>query len=322
MSLSIANPFNQSWIQALTQAAEIPATRTIKSKLEWVDTLSLNRPDVDGLAAAKSLWDFAESEGLGGLLHILPTSQSTWVFDSEDVFLYERSQPELAELKTAWSFDHWTRAIGLQPTTYGLVAEVTSTDWMGLVRKEAVRLKQSLNTAAVTQASTMYLPCTARWSDNAWTVQFDQLDWIVVSYEDPVTVPHPSLEAIQATLTQSLHAANTTLVAKNAAACAFIMRPSPWMECAPALRPLHELMLDSASDFSPWLVKTWNCVWPVIYREQNVLKGQADIDYLRSELKACLSAQSRLTMWMFLFAKLVCQMQLGRGLGLCADFID
>jgi len=43
---------------------------------------------------------------------------------------------------------------------------------------------------------------------------------------------------------------------------------------------------------------------------------------LRRELKACLDAQPRLCMWMFLFAKLICQTQLSTGLGFCADFGD
>ncbi len=322
MSLSIANPFTQSWIQALTQAAEIPATRTIKSKLEWVDSISLNRSDVDRLAAAQELWNFAEAEGLGGLLQIVPTSQSTWVFDREDIFLYERNQQSLADLKASWNFEHWAQAIGLKPASFSLTAEVTSVDWMGLVRSEAVRLKQSLNTAAVIQTSTMHLPCTARWVNDAWSVQFDQLNWIVVNYEDPASVPRPPFNAIKEPLTWALKAANTSLVTKNSGPCAFTLRPAPWMDCVERLQPLHEMMVGNASSFNPWLAKLWNCVWPVIYREQNVLKGHADIDSIRSEMKACLSAQPRLTVWMFLFAKLVCQMQIGRGLGLCADFTD
>jgi hypothetical protein len=322
-SQPIANPFTQSWIQALTQAAEFPATRTIKAKLEWIDSISLNRPDVDRLAAAQELWDFAEAEGLGGLLQIVPTNQSTWVFDREDIFLYERSSDSLAELKAGWNFDKWTQAIGLQPTsTFSLIAEVTSVDWMGLVRSEAVRLRQSLNTAAVTQTSTMHLPCTARWINNAWTVQFDQLDWIVVSYEDSPTMPHPALETLEQPLMQALAHADKAIAVKDAGPCSFSLRPAPWMGCVDRLQPLHNSLIENNHDFSPWLMKTWNCVWPVVYKEQNVLKGLADLDTIRREIKTCLEAQPRLTVWMFLFAKLVTQMQAGRGLGLCADFVD
>jgi hypothetical protein len=318
----ITNPFTQSWIQSLTQAAEIPATRTIKAKLEWVDAVCLNRPDVDRMAAAKELWSFAETEGLSGLLQIVPTNHSPWVFDREDIFIYERTPEGLAELKRAWSLEAWTQSLGIQPSKFALVAEVTSSDWMALVRSEAVRLKQTLNTAAVTQTSTMHLPCTGRWDGKSWAVQFDQLDWIYVNYEDPVTVTRPSYAEMETALIEALSFASTNVVAKSGPSSSYALRPAQWMNCSERLMPIHQLVMDNAGGFAPWIAKVWSCVWPVIYREQNVLKGQADLDVIRRDIKECLNAQPRLTVWMFMFAKLVCQSQLSRGLGFCADFVD
>jgi hypothetical protein len=80
--------------------------------------------------------------------------------------------------------------------------------------------------------------------------------------------------------------------------------------------------LSNSRDFSPWFTRVWDCVWPVIYREQNMLNGKADLNRIRSEIKECLTTQPRLTVWMFLFAKLSSLIMVGRGLGQCADFID
>jgi hypothetical protein len=319
MPLPITNPFTQGWIQALMQATEVPASRTIKSKIEWIDILSQDRPDQDRLAAARELWNYCETEGLMDLLKIIPTSQSIWQFSRDDIFTYQRRDSSPANLS---NLESWTRAIGLQPATFELMAEVTAGDWTELVRNEAVRLKQSLNTAAVSQSSIKHLPCIARWADNLWSVQFDQVDWIIVRYEDFVSVPRPPLEAIEETIAWALANAHDSILTKSGSSCAFALERSIWMDCVEKLKPIHQLVLSNSRDFSPWFNRAWDCVWPVVYREQNLLNGKADINWIRGEIKACLTAQPRLTVWMFMFAKLTCQIMVGRGLGQCADFVD
>ena len=96
-----------------------------------------------------------------------------------------------------------------------------------------------------------------------------------------------------------------------------------WIGCVKRLEALHkQILATEAKDYSPWFRRTWACVWTVIYREQNVLRGQANVDVVRSELTACVGTVPRLTTWMFAFAKLVCENQLGRGLGICGDYTN
>jgi hypothetical protein len=302
------------------QATEIPASRTIKPKVEWIDILCQYRPDQDRMAAARELWSFCETEGLIDLIKIIPTAQSTWRFSIEDVFTYQRNHESSTPQPS--NQDSWSRAIGLQAVTFELTAEVTSRDWAELVRKEAVRLNQSLNTAAVGQSSIKHLPCTARWADNLWSVQFDQVDWIIVRYEDYVSVPRPKFEAVEETIAWAMAKSHESVLSKSAVKCDFMLSRSAWMDCVEKLQPVHQLVLSNSGDFSPWFNRAWDCVWPVVYREQNLLNGKADINTIRSEIKACLTAQPRLIIWMFLFAKLTCQILVGRGLGHCADFVD
>lgn len=319
MSLSITAPFTQAWIQALMLATEIPASRTIKSKLEWIDMLCQDRPDQDRMAAAKDLWTFCESEGLMDLLKIVPTSQSVWQFSREDIFTYQRRETPATNLS---DFETWTGAIGLQPANFELTAEVTAREWTELVRSEAVRLRRALNTTTIGQESLKHLPCTARWADNQWSVTFDQVDWIVVRYEGYVSVQRPQLEAIEEAIAWTIANAHDTILTKTVKPCDFILQRSPWMDCVEKLKPIHQMVLSNSKDFSPWFNRAWDCVWPVIYREQNLLNGKADINWIRAEIRDCMSAQPRLTVWMFMFAKLTSQIMVGGGLGHCADFVD
>lgn len=330
----IAAPFTQAWIQALTLAADNPLARTIKPQLELINTLSRTRAEADRAQAAKELWQVAQREGLCDLLDILPIYRAQWVFQADDNFLYQRrdavDQPLAADATaavepraTSGSFEAWRKAIGLEPLEVSLTAEVFSGDWASLVRSEAVRLQKALNTSAVAQATNLQLPCTARWDTKGWSISFDQVDWVVIRYEEdlPVMV-RPSYAEIEGRVTKLLSQANETLVAKLATSCNFTPVPAAWEECVASLAPLHVSVRKNARLYSPWLLRTWQCVWPVVYREQHVLRERADIDVLRRELKACLDAQPRLCIWMFLFAKLICQSQLSTGLGFCADFGD
>lgn len=317
--MSITAPFTQAWLQALMLAIDVPASRTIKTKLEWFEILCKDRPDQDRMAAARDLWAFCESEGLMDLLTIVPTSQSIWQFSRDDVFTYQRRESTKTNLD---DFESWAGAIGLQPATFELTAEVTARDWTELVRSEAVRLKRALNTTTIGQESLKRLPCSASWADNRWSVQFDQVDWIIVQYEGSVSVQRPELEAIEEAIAWTLANAHDTVLNKSVKPCDFALQHSIWMDCVAKLKPIHQLVLSNAKDFSPWFLRVWDCVWPVVYREQNQLNGKADINWIRAEVKDCMTEQPRLTVWMFMFAKLSSQVMVGGGLGHCADFTD
>jgi hypothetical protein len=68
--------------------------------------------------------------------------------------------------------------------------------------------------------------------------------------------------------------------------------------------------------------RTWSAVWPVVYRERNKLRGECDLAALRKEVAECFSSVPLLTEWMFIFARLACELLYERGLGISADFVD
>lgn len=328
-SSAINAPFTQSWIQSLTLVASHPLARTIKPQLELVNTLSRSRAEADRAQAAKELWGLAQPAGLSELLDVLPVHRAQWAFPSEDKFLLRRRDATTtdegvheASGVSSGSFEGWRQAIGLDSLEVPLTAEVFSGDWASLVRSEAVRLQKPLSLSAVPQATTLQLPCTARWDTVSWSVSFDQVDWVVLKYDELPVMARPTYAELQQQLMRILTTANSTLIGKQSANCAFSATGVAWRECVASLQPLHVDVHRQASQFSPWLLRTWNCVWPVVYREQHVLHERADIDVVRRELKACLEAQTKLCLWMFLFAKLICQSQLTTGLGFCADFGD
>ncbi len=326
----IAAPFSQSWIQALTLIADNPLARTIKPKLEWVNALSRSGGEADRDQAAKELWAFAESEGLKDLLWMLPIHGPLWRFADEERFIFRLRGAEgtpndagsVATTLATESLDEWRMALGLDPLTVPLMAEVFSGDWASLVRSEAVRLQQALNLSAVPAATTLQLPCTAQWDLKTWSVRFDPVEWVVVPYEELPSMSRPTYPALEERLMFSMLQAAEKIVNKKATSCQFHAPIAPWEGCVPRLQPLHQTLRNTKHDVSPWFKRTWQCVWPIVYREQHVLRELADLQWLRRELKACMDAQPRLCMWMFVYAKLTCQTQLGTGLGFCADFAD
>ncbi|MEZ6152428.1 MAG: hypothetical protein R3C09_20200 [Pirellulaceae bacterium] len=343
----IAAPFTQAWIQALTLAADNPLARTIKPQIELVNTLGRSRAEADRAQVAQELWQVSQREVLSDLLHVLPVYRAQWDFPSDDKFIYRRrdagtvlaampgdsSEPSssnvarrsavgTAAASANGDFAAWCSAMGLSSLEVPLTAEVFSGDWASLVRSEAVRLQQSLSLSAVAQATTLQLPCTARWDTQGWSITFDQVDWVVIAYDELPVMQRPTYAELEEPLSWLLATANDTLVVKRAANCNFTPTPTAWEDCVASLQPLHAGLREQPGSYAPWLLRTWHCVWPTVYREQQVLHERADIDVLRRELKACLDAQPRLCMWMFLFAKLICQTQLSTGLGFCADFGD
>lgn len=321
---AIEVPFSQSWIQALTVVAANPLARTIKPKLELVNSLTLARSDVDRLAVSQQLWDLAVHEKLTDLLGVLPIAQAQWVFDSDDNFLYQRvtesGQVSLAQREGEWNCAAWQQALGLIPLQVNLSAEVFGGDWASLVRKEAVRLQQSFNMAAVGQANTVRLPCTAKWNVGQWSVRFDQVEWVVIPYDEIPYMPRPAYADLAELLNRLISVADSGLLNKQVGKSDYHPAVQPWAECVESLAELQLSLSKSSSSFSPWMARVWHCVWPIVYREQHVLRDRADLEHVRRELKVCLEAQPRLCQWMFLFAKLVCQTQLGNGLGFCADY--
>src|SRR5690606_29633032 len=91
------------------------------------------------------------------------------------------------------SFESWRQAIGLDSLEVPLTAEVFGGDWASLVRSEAVRLQQALSLSAMPQATTLHLPCTARWDKVAWSVSFDQVEWVVRRFDELPVMARPTV---------------------------------------------------------------------------------------------------------------------------------
>ncbi len=100
-------------------------------------------------------------------------------------------------------------------TQVPLTAEVNGSDWASLVRKEAVRLQQSFNMHAVEQATTLRLPCTAYWDTQAWSVSFDQVNWVVVRYDEVPSMTRPSYTELEEFLTWQIASAGEQVVNKK-----------------------------------------------------------------------------------------------------------
>ncbi len=309
--------FTQQWLQSLTLVAKEPVAQSIKPLLETINELGRIHADSDRMTSAKKLWEFASQHALQGVLEWMPIQEPAWVFDADDVFTYSRSGRTTID-----SLESFCQAVGLTPAEYALTAEVNNRDWSSRLRQEAVRLQQALNTAAVPAGLTLHLGCKAAWDGKSWAVRFDQAEWMVVRYEEAFSVTRPDFSAIEESLQWAIAQGNESMLPKTAAKIAFDGEVQPWMSCVPRMQAFHKrVVVDDARHFSPWFRRAWCCVWTVIYREQNVLRGQANIDHVRQELAACIKDVPQLTVWLFIFAKLVCECQLGRGLGISGDYL-
>lgn len=315
--------FTQQWLQSLTLAAKEPVAQQIKPLLENINELTRQHGEGDRVNNARRLWDFCAAEGLLALLEIMPVSQPTWVFDRDDNFAYTRrgaDQIGAPAATTGLDFDTWTQWVGLQPGKIPLHAEVNSRDWQSILRQEAVRLQQTLNTAAMPAGLTLRLNCHAEWDLKHWAIRFDDAQWMVINYEDPFSVQRPELSQIEEVLLWAAAQAHDALLPKGKSSTE--VGAGPWMNCVPGLKALHErILVKDAKQYSAWFRRVWSCVWTIIYREQNVLRGQANIDVIRQEVATAIKEAPRLTLWMFVYAKLVCECQLGRGLGVSADYL-
>jgi hypothetical protein len=178
-----------------------------------------------------------------------------------------------------------------------------------------------MSVAAVPAGMNLRLPCTAAWDLKGWSIRFDQADWVVIRYDEPCTVERPTMEELDEPLMWAVAAGHDALVPKSLPVIKLEAKPPAWMNCVKRLEAFHQrVLVKEAADYAPWFRRAWACVWTVVYREQNVLRGQADVDVVRQELAECIAHVPRLTIWMFALAKLVCECQLGRGLGISGDY--
>ena len=309
-------PFNVNWLQSLTLAVQYPATLQVKPLITDIDTIGSFQPWPARLEAAKRLWSFAEAHALLGLLDALPWNQSRWHFPSEDRFFFE---PDASTRGTG--LEPWLTRLGAQPTESALRAEITQLDWTELLRKEMMHHGRSLNMSSMPTGKVLSLPCRGVWDGNNWEFRFEDPEWLVVKFDERFVVPRPALSEMEEGLQWSLAEAWDWIDKKKKCPAATAERSSAWTENVASLQAWHEKVLTGLqTEQNAWGRRIWECVWPVIYREENRLRADCDLGWLRAELAECFRDQPKLTLWMFVFAKLLCKQQIAAGLSACGEF--
>ncbi len=314
-TIATKTAFTENWLQALTQSVSIPDARLVKPMMTDIDTVCQLREQADQEAAALRVWEYATANGLQPILEILPTQQTEWRFHDDEIFVYRLAKPASCQ-----SISEWSNLLGILPAEFPLIATVTEADWADLLRKEAVRQRKSINVTAMSESGTQEQPCVAKWDRKQWSITFDKAEWVTISHEDPFVTDRFSLDEVQDRIMTAAIDAETRLIPKTVPGVNYGFETA-WMNSVSSLLPLHQAVLQGQSKNSnAWFRKTWAAVWPVIYREQNRLSQPCELHHIRSQLAECFATVPRLTVWMFVMAKLVCVAQLNRGLGVGGDF--
>lgn len=311
--------FTESWLQALTLCINHEKARTIRPWLTTIQVLTASETLPEQKDEAIKLWNYAGEFKLDSFLELIPAKSSPWRFEDDEDFVFTPDLPKLEASKSD-PLERWLVTLGIQNCSIPATARVTSHDWTTIVRKQAIRRSKPMNVNAFPTGDVLELPCTLDWSPRTWTVRFAQPDWMSLEYESEFLAPRPSFETLTERLIDALATANERFKTK-AALSNFAPDPASWTTSVAHFAQWHQdvLMADSYG-LSPWIRRTWNCVWPVIYRERNRLRGPCDLANLRSELKACFDNSPDLCEWMFITARLCCEIQLGSGLGISGNF--
>lgn len=316
--MSATREFTENWLQALMLSATNEAARRIRPWMTDVGALSAVTYSDSQLESAKRVWEYGSRHGLTGLLSQSPLQQTPWRFEDDECFQFRRPDPGTL-LTDEGSF---LESLGVVPLRIPLHACVTSSDWTNLLRREAVRRSKPLNVLAIPAGSMIEIDCWGVWDTRTWSIAFAQPDWLVIDQPGQVQAPRPLQPTIDALLLEGIDFANRNFKVATKLS-AFAPQEAPWMSCVHALYGWHRsLLLSNEMGASTWLRRVWNCVWPVIYRERNRLRGGCDLQALRKEVAECFEHAPLLAEWMFLFARLVCEVQFEHGLSIAGDFAD
>jgi hypothetical protein len=298
--------FTENWIQSLTLAAKVPAA------------LGANNPQSDRVASAGRLWDFAKQERLLSLLDVIPSQNRTWVFEDDEAFIFE-SEPRL----NVADKDDWMRAIGVVAGEFPLVATISREDWYTMIRRQMVGHGRSFSASALPEGTTLKLKCIGHWDTARWSMKFESPAWMSVEYESPFHTQRPDWSQIEDKVTMSIIETIDALKLKSTVSNTQYVDDTSWIQSIESLRSFHEsILIKNNLGASPLFRRVWAAVWQVIYRQENKLKGDSDLGRLRKELEFAFQNGPRMTLWLFVLAKLTCKMQRGGGLGACGEFRD
>jgi hypothetical protein len=317
--MSNQREFTESWLQALTLSANHEKARAIRPWLTTIQVLTASESLPEQKDEAIKLWNYAHEHNLAGMLELIPARSSPWHFEDDEDFVFTR-EPLAVSASPEDQKNVWLNDLGIDTSSIRAKARVTSQDWTTLVRKQAIRLSKPMNVNAFPSGDVLELDCTLEWSGRSWTARFAQPDWMSLDYESEFLAPRPGLDQITERLIDALATANDRFKSKSMLS-QFTPDSTAWTTCIGDFAQWHrDALLADSYGLTPWIRRTWNCVWPVIYRERNRLRGPCDLNYLRSELKACFDNSPELCEWMFVTSRLACEIHLGSGLGISGNF--
>ena len=317
--MSNQREFTESWLQALTLCVNHEKARAIRPWISTIQVLSASEVLPEQKDEAIKLWSYAKEHQLQGLLELIPAHSSPWRFEDDENFVFTPAPIQSSDPLYP-SQSQWLELLGIVPCSFRATARVTSHDWTTMVRKLAIRRNKPMNVNAFPTGNILDLACTLDWTPRSWTIRFEQPDWMSIEMDSEFIAPRPSFDLLTERLIDALSTAKERFTSKSPLSN-FTPDSSNWTTCIDEFSQWHrEALLADSYGLSPWMRRTWNCVWPVIYRERNRLKGHCDLAYLRSELKACFDHSPALVEWMFVVARLACEIHIGRGLGTAGDF--
>lgn len=316
-SMARSTGFRESWIQALTLSIKEPDALRVRPFFTAVDRLSGSGGEITPEAAAQTVWADADELKLRGALNWLPARQSPWTWDAFENFVFEPLPSAEAQ-----SLDAWRADLGLAPRAWSLLARIDSHDWKQWVQDQAIQHRQNLSESLMTTDTNHPRRAIATWDDDGWHLRFEEAPWLRLDSDEAFSSPRPDMSLSLEELLFLVAEADQHLRRPQgpSAGPAIHAGETSWAESSMRLTPLHRAILDDPKSSSPWLRHVWCLAWPVVYREQNILRGAVSLADLRTQIAAAFAQQPKLMRWGLLFAKLVCQCQLRSGLGRAGDF--
>ena len=332
---------NSGWLQALMGVSDplIQQSRlNAKKHLDWIDCITslttIREKAVMLDLALEGLWDFGVSNDMKWLLTSIPSAQPSWVLDCTDEFSIEQSEPPKIDDATVWA-----NAMGIRDWSTQVTMKILSGDFVSWQRSVA---RQGANaptgfTMESSGKSTLELKTTASWKannwvDGTWTFAIDGQATMIKVIEEPISVCRPAWQATEENVLLTIQAAderfgkqrkkisgnNITQGGSNQG------KWSDWCESVPALSDLHLAVLcGEGLQCSPTFQGVWATVWPIIYcRRKKLKRGTCGLTDLRQRLDQCFQADPQLVTWLLVFGELLCNMQIGDGLGISAKFKD
>jgi hypothetical protein len=325
---------NSGWLQALMGANDPiiqQARLNLKKHLDWIDSicsLTTIREKADTLESSiTSLWDFGTANDLRWLLTMIPSTQPNWILDSTDLFTLEQSTPPTID-----NAADWANAMGIHDWATQVTMKILSGDFVSWQRKVA---RQGANapvgfTMESSGKSMLELKATASWKanqwvDGKWTFSIDGQSTMVEVVEEPITVERPDSKAIEENALMTLHAADERFARgrKKATGSAIPQGDwASWCDSVPELGSLHLAILDGTGVASTSTFRgIWATVWPIVYcRRKRLKRGTCGLVDLRKKLDCCFQSDPLLVTWLMVFGDLLCQTQVGDGLGIAAKF--